>query len=204
MNQVPGSNPNRPAQGSTRADRGQPDADDVGQANRVLLRKLVVVAAGMFAFGFALVPIYKKICETTGIYSLAQADTVRNTQIDESRLLTIEFDANTRGLPWEFRPLQKSVRAHPGELIQVLYEVRNTSGTTMLGQAVPSYGPQAAGQYVKKVECFCFARQQLKANETRQMPVQFVVDPQLPPGVSTITLSYTFFELPGGKTTGDS
>ena len=183
---------------------GTSDASEVAQANRVLLRKLMVVAAGMFAFGFALVPIYKQICEATGLYSLAQADTVRNTQVDESRLLTIEFDANTRGLPWEFRPLQKSVRAHPGELIQVLYEVHNTSATTMLGQAVPSYGPQAAGQYVKKIECFCFTRQELKANETRRMPVQFVVDPQLPPGVSTITLSYTFFELPGGKTSGDS
>ena len=122
-------------------------------ANRRLLRKLLVVAAGMFAFGFALVPIYKKICEATGLYDLSRADTVRNTQVDQSRLLTIEFDANTRGLPWEFRPLQKSVRAHPGEMIQVLYEVRNTSDAPVLGQAIPSYGPQAVAQYVKKIEC---------------------------------------------------
>jgi cytochrome c oxidase assembly protein subunit 11 len=163
------------------------------------MRKLLVVAAGMFAFGFALVPIYKKICETTGVYSLQRPDTVRNTQIDESRLLTIEFDANTRGLPWEFRPLQKSVRAHPGETIQVLYEVRNTSAAAVLGQAIPSYGPQAVAQYVKKIECFCFTRQELKGNETRQMPVQFVVDPRLPRDVTTITLSYTFFEVPGAS-----
>ena len=168
---------------------------NVERANRQLLRKLVVVATGMFAFGFALVPIYKKICETAGLYDLGGADAVGNTQVDESRLLTIEFDANTRGLPWEFRPLQKSVRAHPGELIQVLYEVRNASDAPVLGQAIPSYGPQAVAQYVKKVECFCFARQELRANETRQLPVQFVVDPQLPRDVTVITLSYTFFQL---------
>jgi cytochrome c oxidase assembly protein subunit 11 len=177
---------------------------NVTDSNRILMRKLLLVAAGMFAFGFALVPIYKKVCETTGVYSLQRADEVRNTQIDRGRLLTIEFDANTRGLPWEFRPLQKSVRAHPGEVIQVLYEVRNTSGVTVLGQAIPSYGPQAAAQYVKKIECFCFTRQELRGNETRHMPVQFVVDPQLPRDVMVITMSYTFFELPGGKGSGAS
>lgn len=176
----------------------------VTESNRILLRKLLAVAAGMFAFGFALVPIYKKICEATGVYSLESADAVRNTQIDRGRVLTIEFDANTRGLPWEFRPLQKSVRAHPGEVIQVLYEARNTSGVSVLGQAIPSYGPQAAAHYVKKLECFCFTRQELKGNETRYMPVQFVVDPQLPKDVTLITLSYTFFELPARKASGAS
>ena len=172
--------------------------------NRLLLRKLVVVALVMFGFGFALVPIYKKICETTGIYELQSADEVRNTQVDASRTLTIEFDANTRDLPWEFRPLQKSIQAHPGQVVQVVYEVRNTTAAALVGQAIPSYGPQAAGQYVKKIECFCFARQALRGHETRQMPVQFVVDPQLPREVSVITLSYTFFELPGGKAPGAS
>ena len=170
--------------------------------NRLVLRKLVVVALVMFGFGFALVPIYKKICETAGIYDLQSADEVRNTQVDATRTLTIEFDANTRDLPWEFRPLQKSIRAHPGEMVQIVYEVRNTTSAPVVGQAIPSYGPQAAGQYVKKIECFCFRRQELQPNETRQMPVQFVVDPQLPQDVSTITLSYTFFELPGGKAPG--
>jgi cytochrome c oxidase assembly protein subunit 11 len=177
---------------------------NLAHSNRILMCKLLVVAAGMFAFGFALVPIYKKICETAGIYNLEQPDEVRNTQVDESRVLTIEFDANTRGLPWEFRPLRKSVRAHPGETIQVLYEVRNSSAATMLGQAIPSYGPQAVAQYVKKIECFCFTRQELKGNETRQMPVQFVVDPRLPREVTTITLSYTFFEVPGARPPGAS
>jgi cytochrome c oxidase assembly protein subunit 11 len=177
--------------------------DDTLRAdNRVILRKLVVVALVMFGFGFALVPIYEKICETTGINNLFSADEVRNTQVDAGRTLTIQFDTNTRDLPWEFRPLQKSIQAHPGEMVQVVFEVRNTTGSARLGQAIPSYGPQVAGQFVKKIECFCFTRQELKANETRQMPVQFVVDPQLPRDVSVITMSYTFFELPGGKGSG--
>jgi cytochrome c oxidase assembly protein subunit 11 len=172
------------------------------QANRVLLRKLLVVAVVMFGFGFALVPIYKKICQTAGIYNLDQPDEARNTQVDESRVVTIEFDANTRGLPWDFHPVQRSVQVHPGQLVQVLYEARNTAGTPFVGQAIVSYGPQAAGQYVKKLECFCFSRQELRANETRQMPLQFVVDTRLPKEVSVITFSYTFFELPGSQPVG--
>jgi cytochrome c oxidase assembly protein subunit 11 len=176
----------------------------VVDANRVLLRKLVVVALAMFGFGFALVPLYQKFCQTAGIYNLDQPDEVRNTQVDESRLVTIEFDANTRGLPWEFRPLQRSVQVHPGQVVQVLYEARNNAPAAVVGQAVASYGPQLAGQYVKKIECFCFARQELKGKETRQMPVQFVVDARLPAEVAVITLSYTFFELPGGGPAGAS
>jgi cytochrome c oxidase assembly protein subunit 11 len=176
--------------------------ESVRADNRVTLRKLVVVALVMFGFGFALVPLYKKICETTGVNNLIGADQVRNTQVDASRTLTIQFDTNTRDLPWEFRPLQRSVNAHPGEMVQVMFEVRNTAAASVVGQAIPSYGPQAAGQFVKKVECFCFARQELKPHETRQMPVQFVVDPQLPPEVSVITMSYTFFELPGRRGPG--
>jgi cytochrome c oxidase assembly protein subunit 11 len=170
----------------------------VAELNRVTLRKLLVVAAVMFGFGFALVPIYQKICQTAGIYDLEKPDAVRNTQVDEGRLITIEFDGNTRGLPWDFRPLQRSVQVHPGQLVQVLFEARNTAGTPVVGQAIVSYGPQVAGEYVKKIECFCFSRQELKANETRRMPLQFVVDARLPKDVSVITFSYTFFELPGG------
>jgi cytochrome c oxidase assembly protein subunit 11 len=171
----------------------------VAKANRVLLGKLAVVALAMFGFGFALVPIYKKICEAAGIYDLDRPAEVRNTQVDESRLITIEFDANTRDLPWDFRPLQARVQVHPGQMIQVLYEVRNNTPTPVVGQAIASYGPQVAAEYVKKLECFCFSRQELKGHETRRMPVQFVVDPGLPEEVTVITLSYTFFELPEGK-----
>jgi cytochrome c oxidase assembly protein subunit 11 len=166
-------------------------------ANRTLLLKLTVIAVLMFGFGFALVPFYKKICEATGINNLLQADEVVNTQVDRSRLITIEFDANTHDLPWRFKPLQSSLTVHPGEIAQVAYEVVNTRDQPVTGQAVPSYGPRVAGQYFKKMECFCFARQTLNAGETRQMPVVFVVDPALPQDVTTITLSYTFFEIAG-------
>ena len=176
----------------------------VADSNRIMLRKLLVIVVAMFGFGFALVPIYEKICQATGIYDLEQPDVVRNTQVDESRLLTIEFDTNTRNLPWEFRPLQASMDVHPGQLVQALFEVHNKAGVPMAGQAIASYGPQLAGQYVKKIECFCFSRQALRGNETRQMPVQLVVDPNLPKDVRVITLSYTFFEVPGGTPTGDS
>ena len=167
-------------------------------ANRAMLRRLTVMAVVMFGFGFALVPFYKKFCEVTGFNNLDRPDELPvNTQVDRNRLLTIEFDANIRDLPWEFRPLTRSVRAHPGELVQVVYEVRNNSAVAIVGQAVPSYGPGVAARYMKKLECFCFTRQPLAPGETRQMPVQFVVEAGLPAEVSTITLSYTFFEVNG-------
>lgn len=168
-----------------------------------MLRRLVFMALVMFGFGFALVPFYEKICEVTGINNLGKPDELAlNTQVDASRTLTIEFDANVRDLPWEFRPLTRSIRAHPGEMVQVVYEVRNTSSAPIVGQAVPSYGPGLAAQYMKKLECFCFTRQALAPGETRQMPVQFVVEAGLPSDVSTITLSYTFFELKGAAAVG--
>ncbi|MGH8744760.1 MAG: cytochrome c oxidase assembly protein [Burkholderiales bacterium] len=170
------------------------------QANRMLLKKLLVVAVAMFGFGFALVPFYKKICEVTGINNIFQADALaKNTQVDPTRTVTVELDANTRQLAWSFRPLLGSVKVHPGELTQVVYEARNTLPYAVTGQAIPSYGPQYAAEYFRKLECFCFTQQTLKANEVRQMPVVFVIDPKLPKEVSTITLSYTFFEVEGGR-----
>jgi len=161
------------------------------------------VAAGvMFGFGLALVPFYEKICEVAGINNLLRPDEVVNTQVDASRRVVVEFDANTHDLPWRFRPLQNAIEAHPGELVQVAYEVTNTRDVAVTGQAVPSYGPQLAGQYFRKLECFCFARQTLAPGEKRIMPVVFVVDPALPREVNTITLSYTFFEIAGTRAEG--
>jgi cytochrome c oxidase assembly protein subunit 11 len=171
---------------------------DVTAANRRMLTKLLVIACGMFGFGFALVPMYEKICEVTGIRNILRPDErPANTQVDQSRLVTIEFDSNTHGLPWSFRPLQRVIEIHPGALTTVSYEVRNTQNRPVTGQAIPSYGPQLAAQYFKKMECFCFTQQTLAAGETREMPVVFVVDANLPPDVNTITLSYTFFEVAG-------
>jgi len=146
-----------------------------------------------------LAPMYSKLCELTGLNNLQTRDAgALNTQIDRSRTITVQFDANLRNeLPWSFRPLTKSMQVHPGELVHVVYEVKNASDRGVFGQAVPSYGPQVAGRYFKKLECFCFTRQELKPNETREMPVVFVVEPGLPPDVHTITLSYTFFRVEG-------
>ncbi|HRP95819.1 MAG TPA: cytochrome c oxidase assembly protein [Rhodocyclaceae bacterium] len=173
--------------------------DDVAAANRRLLTRLVLGAAAMFGFGFLLVPFYEKLCEVTGINNLLQPDRVVNTQIDGSRFVTVEFDANVHELAWSFRPLQGPVRVHPGELTTIAYEVTNTRDEPVTGQAVPSYAPKQAGPYFMKMECFCFTQQTLAAGERRTMPVAFVLDPQLPADVTTITLSYTFFEIAGRR-----
>jgi cytochrome c oxidase assembly protein subunit 11 len=168
-------------------------------ANRETRKKLLVVAVAMFGFGFALVPFYDKFCEATGIRNVFQPDTrmPANTQVDSSREVAIEFDANLQRLPWTFKPLESHIAVHPGEVRQVVYEVRNTLDRPITGQAVPSFGPQIAGRFFRKIECFCFREQTLGPGEVRRMPVVFVVDPQLPEDVNTITLSYTFFEVNG-------
>jgi cytochrome c oxidase assembly protein subunit 11 len=175
--------------------------------NRVTLRKLLVVTAMMFGFGFALVPFYEKLCEVTGINRIVKRDDHQpaNTQVDTSRSVTVEFDANLRSnLPWTFKPLEGSLKVHPGEIGTVIYEVSNVAGRAVTGQAIPSYGPMLAGQFFRKIECFCFDKQELAAGETRQMPIAFVVDPSLPADVNTITLSFTFFEVAGRSQAGSS
>ena len=172
--------------------------------NRSMLGKLLVVTVVMFGFGYALVPVYRQMCELLGINVLTQKDgTVArpaNPQIDTSRTITVELDGNSQG-PWRFRPTTRSVAVHPGELTSVLYEVVNTQDRTVQAQAIPSYAPQSATPHFKKVECFCFKQQTMQPHEARQMPVVFFIDPALPREVKTITLSYTFFEI--GGTTGN-
>lgn len=171
--------------------------------NRSMLVKLFVVAALMFGFGFALVPMYKAICEVTGINNLVQRDVsareAKNTQVDASRTVSIEFDANARG-PLQFKPEQNTLDIHPGEVMTVMYQVTNQQGRTVKAQAIPSYAPKQATEYFNKIECFCFTQQTLGPNETKRLPVVFVVDPKLPKDIKTITLSYTFFELDAPKT----
>ena len=132
------------------------------RANSHMLKKLLVVAAGMFAFGYALVPLYQTICEITGINILAlgerempgtgsaKAKRPANTQVDTSRTITVEFDANSRG-PWEFRPAQRSVQVHPGEVVTVMYQFQNVQNRTMAAQAIPSYAPRQAAQHFNKI-----------------------------------------------------
>jgi cytochrome c oxidase assembly protein subunit 11 len=167
------------------------------QQNRRLSLRLGIVAVGMFGFGFALVPFYNQICAALGVNSLVERAEVGNSQVDASRVVTVEFDSNAHGLPWSFKPLVKHMDVHPGEVKTVEYEVINVREVAVTGQAVPSYGPQRAGEYFKKIECFCFTAQTLAPGETRRMPVTFVIDPKLPRDVTSIALSYTFFEVAG-------
>jgi cytochrome c oxidase assembly protein subunit 11 len=175
------------------------DPNDPRHSNRVLLAKLGVVVVVMFGFGFLLVPFYDQICKATGLRDIDAPDEVKNTQVDLTRNVRLELDANASKLPWRFRPLTPIVTVHPGEVSQVVYEVENTSEHSVTGQAVPSYGPQLAAEYFRKLDCFCFTKQSLAPHEKRQMPVVFVVDPKLPNDVATITLSYTFFEVEGNR-----
>lgn len=174
--------------------------------NRQLVMKLAVIVALMFGFGYALVPLYKAICNALGInvLSLAERQTALgdkglangNGQVDFSREITVEFDTNARG-PWDFKPAVRHMTVHPGELSQVMYEFRNKQDRTMAAQAIPSYAPAQAMAHFNKLECFCFNEYTLKPGESKQWPVVFVIDPKLPKDVKTITLSYTFFEVAG-------
>jgi cytochrome c oxidase assembly protein subunit 11 len=171
-----------------------------------MVGKLAIVAVLMFGFGYAMVPLYRSICNALGINVLSlselsaagnASEADANSQVDLSRTITVEFDANARGV-WDFKPAQRSVEVHPGELVTVMYEFRNTQNRTMVAQAIPSYAPTQAAPHFNKLECFCFNEYTLKPGESRQWPVVFVIDSKLARDVKTITLSYTFFEV-GGK-----
>jgi cytochrome c oxidase assembly protein subunit 11 len=181
-------------------------AQRLSRDNTRLLGKLALIAALMFGFGYALVPFYKAICDALGINVLSVAEmrtsatprstAAPNSQIDRTRTITVEFDANARG-PWDFKPAQRSIQVHPGELATVMYEFRNVQNRTMAAQAIPSYAPRQASAHFNKLECFCFNEYTLAPGEARQWPVAFVIDPKLPRDVTTNTLSYTFFEVKG-------
>jgi cytochrome c oxidase assembly protein subunit 11 len=178
-----------------------------GRHDRTMRWVLALFVFAMFGFGYALVPMYRTICEVLGVNVLARTDagaalgekvTAANTQVDYARDVTIEFDANARG-PWEFHPEKNAVTVHPGQLTTVIYEFRNTQSRTMTAQAIPSYAPGQGGPHFHKIECFCFQQHTLKPGESRRWPVTFYVDDRLPKDVTTLTLSYTFFEV-GGTT----
>ena len=177
--------------------------------NRDMLFKLTVVVIAMFGFGYAMVPMYKSICEALGVNVIARGDVgaaygkspgAINTQVDLTRSVTVEFDANARG-PWEFHPAQNSVTVHPGALTTVMYEFRNTQARTMTAQAIPSYAPAAMRRRAspRSSASASPSRHSHKPGESRTWPVVFYVDDKLPRDVKTITLSYTFFEV-GGTT----
>ena len=179
---------------NTETERPQPAAP---RHHTRLVRKLLLVTVAMFAFGYALVPLYNVFCELTGINGKTgriEAEHADAARINTARWVTIEFISNiNQGMPWEFKPVVTRMRVHPGETATTAYYVRNTAAEAITGQAVPSVVPNAAASYFKKIECFCFSQQTLQAGESKTMPIRYIVQPDLPEDVNTIVLSYTFF-----------
>jgi len=166
--------------------------------HKPLIKRLVIITLGMFGFGFALVPLYDVFCEVTGINGKTRTEAVNADRavLDEQREVTIEFLARPNAdMPWLFQPQIQRIKVHPGEIKLVYYEAQNQTGHTMVGQAVPSVSPGQAALFFNKMECFCFNQQKLVAGEKLLMPLQFYVDPDLPPQFSTITLSYTLYDM---------
>ena len=159
---------------------------------------MVAVSMAAFGFTFALVPLYRIACEKLlGVRlergAVQAGDATAATRSD--RLVTVTFDGTVNSkLPWTFGPRQMSMQVHPGQLYETAYRARNTSDRDIVGSATPSIAPARASKYFNKTECFCFTAQMLAAGETRDMPVRFIVDPDLPADVRTLTLSYTFFK----------
>jgi cytochrome c oxidase assembly protein subunit 11 len=189
----------------------------VPPSNGRLVRRLLLLVAGAFAFAFALVPLYDVLCAATGFNGKTagpglirdgfgvgglKAETAPPANVDVTRTITVEFTGTVMpGLPWDMRPLTFKLDAHPGELQQVAYLVRNTSDREITGQAVPSVTPGQAAQYFDKIECFCFSQQTLGPGESREMPLAFIVKPGVSRDITHITLSYAFFGIDGQRQT---
>jgi cytochrome c oxidase assembly protein subunit 11 len=179
-----------------------------------LVRRLLVMLAAAFAFAFALVPLYNVLCDATGFNGRTgnarsgfaagglKAEAAPPSRVDTARLVRVEFTGTVMpGLPWDMRPLTVSLDIHPGELQQVSYLVRNTSDRSITGQAVPSVTPGQAAQHFDKIECFCFEQQTLAPGEAREMPLAFIVKPEVDRDITHITLSYAFFSIEGQRQT---
>jgi len=175
-----------------------------------LIGKLVLIVVASAIFGVALVPLYDTLCRIAGLNGKTFANgglagsapsaTAPVARVDRSRLVTVEFTGTVMpGLPWEMRPLQNSVDLHPGEMQQVAFLVRNTANHAVVGRAIPSVTPGQAARHFDKIECFCFNLQTLGPGEAREMPLMFVVKPELDGDVRTITLSYAFFAAPAAE-----
>ena len=177
-------------------------SEDLAKANRRLVGRLGLVVVAMFGFGFAMVPLYDVFCEVTGLNGKTgriDIEEALTETVDTEREVTVEFVAAINSnLPWEIKPMVRRVKVHPGEVTEVKYWARNTTGETVVGQAVPSLVPGLASKYFNKTECFCFTRQTLAAGESMEMPLRFVVDPAMPKNVNSVALSYTFFRMDEG------
>ena len=172
--------------------------DDRAAANNKVVKRLGIAAVLMFGFGFALVPLYDVFCDITGLNGKTgriELEDALSQTVDEERLVTVEFLGVVHSeLPWEFRPMVRKIKVHPGEVTEVNYYAMNKTDNIVTGQAIPSLAPGLAAKYFNKTECFCFTRQSLGPGEGKEMPLRFVVDPALPEDVRTVSLSYTFFQ----------
>ena len=161
--------------------------------------RLVAVAVFMFAFVFVvMVPLYNVLCDALGINGKTDGKAYTSVQagIDESRLVTVQFVAtNNEGMPWEFGPTVTTMKVHPGAVNDTVFFAHNTLAKDMVAQAIPSISPARAVQYFHKTECFCFNQQPLAAGAATEMPLQYIVDRDLPADIHTITLSYTIFDV---------
>lgn len=172
-------------------------SDPKKRANRKLLRALLIMTAGSFAFGWALVPLYDVLCRAAGIGNAeAKAGkSVVQEALDPNREVTIEFIAEPASVgSFDFQPKVASMRIHPGKLYDAVFHAKNLTGQPAVAQAVPSISPTGTAKYFHKTECFCFTPQKFAGGEARDMPVRFIVDPNLPTNVDRITLAYTFYD----------
>jgi cytochrome c oxidase assembly protein subunit 11 len=174
------------------------DSTEISQANRRIVKRLGLVVLAMFGFGFALVPLYDVFCEVTGLNGKTgriEAEQALGQKIDRERLVTVQFLVSVNSeLPWDVRPMVKKIKVHPGEVTEVKYLATNNTAGTVAGQAVPSLMPGLAAKYFNKTECFCFTRQVLGPGEEKEMPLRFIVDPELPEEIRTVSLSYTVYQ----------
>lgn len=164
--------------------------------NKSLVFKLLLIIVAGLAFGFALAPLYDIMCKAIGLNGRGDttATSEANVKVDESRTVTVFLTGNTMpGLDWEFSSNESSVKVHPGEIKLISYTAKNNGKEPVTGLAVPSVVPEVASLYFKKIACFCFNKQTLEAGETMEMPVRFFVSPDLPKDITTVTLSYSFY-----------
>jgi len=176
------------------------ESSTINTQNKKVVKKLILIVFGMFGFGFALVPLYDVFCDITGLNGKTSttAATYNVEQVDTQRIVTVQFISRTaQGIPWKFEPMISEINVHPGEMKVVKFYAKNESTRDIIGQAVPSVSPGLAAAYFQKIECFCFTQQPLKANEEVEMALQFYVDPELPEDISTLTLSYTLYDVTG-------
>ena len=170
---------------------------DRRRANRTLTWKLLAFAAGAFAFGFALVPLYNVLCSVTGYGDqtklLKRVAAIEHP--DLNRTVTVEFLTSVASAgEWEFRPVVRTVQVHPGQLFTAEFFAHNLTGRDSVAQAVPNIAPSEVAAYFHKTECFCFSPQKFAVDEGRRMPVRFIIDPALPDHIELITLAYTFYD----------